>query len=67
MHPYAYDLRSIDGLHVANHACDMAEKHRPGVLPAALVPVCLLGAGHQHAGFMGFSVESLETDNSQGC
>ena len=67
MHSHAYDLRSIDDLNAANHACNMAEIYRPGVLPAALVLVCLLCAGHVHAGFMGFSVESLETENSQGC
>jgi hypothetical protein len=67
MHSWAYDLRSIDDLYVANHACDMAEKYRPGVLLAALALVCLLGAGHAQAGFMGFSVKSLETENSQGC
>jgi hypothetical protein len=63
----AYDLRTIDTRFVADHACGMFEKNRLKALLASLAFVYLLATGPVQAGFMGFSVESLETEDSGGC
>jgi hypothetical protein len=62
-----YDLRAIDTQSAADHACGMLEKNRMRVLLAALVFVCLLDTDPVQAGFMDFSVESLKTEDSEGC
>jgi hypothetical protein len=63
----AYDLRTIDARFVAAHACGMFENNHIKALLVALAFVYLLATGPVQAGFMDFSVESLETEDSGGC
>jgi len=62
-----YDLRTIGTRFVTSHACGIFENNHIKALLAALAFVYLLATGPVQAGFMDFSVESLETEDSGGC
>jgi hypothetical protein len=63
----AYDLRTIDAQSIAGHACGMLKNNRMKALLATLAFVYLFATGPVQAGLMGFTVESLKTEDSGGC
>ncbi len=63
----AYDLRTIDARSVTDHAYGMLKINYMKTLLATLAFVYLIAAGPVQAGLMGFTVESLKTEDSGGC
>lgn len=45
----------------------MSKENRMKALLASLAFVFMMAAGHVQAGYMGFTVESLKTEDSGGC
>lgn len=62
-----YDLWTIVMRFIQDYVGSMFGNNRIKALLAALSIVCLLAIGPAQAGLMGFTIKSLETENSGGC